>query len=204
MRFPTKDVVSRARLRFDVALMLLYRCWNWVSWQEKRQSRAGITGYVRSLSWDSSPQFGKDFLMILIVSIKRKMLPELFALFRELSTIWRRRTYIDDAEDEFLLQFEDAETRAREVDVMALIAAHIHRQNLPAVQAGAGNSSFPHKLHCLVHAVRLGNFTDGSVANFIEEVCSRMEDYGAEHMMRKLLPTPMKKVVPLLRANTYA
>lgn len=200
-RFPTKDVVSRARLRFDVALMLLHRCWNWASWQEKKQSRAGITGYVRYQCWDSSPQFGKDSLMMLIVSIQGAILQELFSLFLELSTIWRRRTYYQ-TEHEFLQQFEDAETRAREVDVMSLIAKHIYRHNLPAVQVGAGASLFPHKSHCLVHAVRLENFTNGPAAILISGICSPHGRLRCR-TLEEVVANPDEQFAPLLRPNAY-
>ena len=61
-RLPDKSAISRFRLSLDVAFMLWRRAFHYVC------QRRGV-GRLHFLLWDSSPQYARDYEMVLVESV---------------------------------------------------------------------------------------------------------------------------------------
>ena len=75
---PSKASISRAQLPMDTAYMILHRL-------------ANHTPEVRPrsyyLAWDSSPQYGRDVMGVLMFSVEVKILPKLFVKLQKLKRL---------------------------------------------------------------------------------------------------------------------
>ena len=78
----SKGEISRARLHVDVGLMLFWRVVHWLMHT--------IDSYkcVYYMSWDSSPQFGKDYEMVYLQFIYKSSLCELYRIYLKLRFMW--------------------------------------------------------------------------------------------------------------------
>ena len=72
LRVPTKGALSFARFTLDVAYMLWWRA------RHAQHMRDGRR-FAHYLSWDSSPQYGRDYELCLCQSIEQAVIPDLFA-----------------------------------------------------------------------------------------------------------------------------
>ena len=131
VRIPKRFEATNPRYLMDVALMLVMRARNF----EHR--------YVRYLQIDSSPQAGRDYLNIIICSIVRIRLPELFEMARRLLTL-----PIDvESIDEDRLDLHEK--------LQAALAAELQIHRCPSVLLGFGFSSTAHKLVATAWSMRL-------------------------------------------------
>jgi hypothetical protein len=79
LRVFDKTDMSRARLYIDVALML---------WFRKLHTKELETGSVRYIMVDSSPQYGRDYELVLTKTIALNKLQRLLVLSHRLCTFW--------------------------------------------------------------------------------------------------------------------
>ena len=174
MKLPHKGDVSRARLTFDVAYMHWLRCRNWINF--KASSRFAVY-----LTWDSSPQFRRDYQMCVLRRIMHKNLPTLFRAWRELDRLW-------DVDFEALPISPDGQLHVlkpyveKQAELYDIIRKFIWTHFIPTVLVGFGNSSFAKKLETLFHGIRLEHFTHECAASFLGQIVAAMADYGTEHM----------------------
>ena len=131
--------------------------------------------------WDSSPQFGRDFEMVMVCSIERKNIRRMFQDFTMLSHIWT--VGADELEVEGAGAFGDERLRQVELDYMSSFRSGLCWHALPAVCVGFGASSFPRKFAALMHAIRLETFTCQAAADWTRSVCSVASDYGTENLL---------------------
>ena len=176
---PKKSDISRARLSIDAAMMLWHRCLNW-----REENSLQPIHYVRYLSWDSSPQFGRDYELAVVSSIQKTRLPSMLQQCQEMAALW-------DVEHE-----SKEEAMAYESELMNSIRQGIKTHALPATLIGFGASSFPAKLATLVHACRLDHFTNRSLSTWFKEIAATMSDMGTERLLSQLQPVPAEAVCP--------
>ena len=122
--------------------------------------------FARYLTWDSSPQFKRDYVLAVLRSILRSELPKLFQLMVEMRRLWERTA----SEPEDFNVFGCRDRRRREREMMATLRAAIVTHALPAVLVGFGASSFAFKFKTLIHALRLEHFSDECLAHLIKEI----------------------------------
>ena len=206
LKLPDKGQISRARLYIDVAIML---------WQRVLNSPGSGTedsgGFVRYLSWDSSPQFERDYELCLVQSCRRADLRKVFKASRDLMSMWdlKRATAGDWAE-----------TAKKEASCMECIREHVSTHALPSVLVGCrvakfvsfslilldarlfcetirfGSSTFGHKLRSLAHALRLEHFSHESLSAFSRDLVSVVSDYGTERLLCKMAPIDVGLLCP--------
>jgi hypothetical protein len=179
---PDKGQISRARFSMDVTMMVWRRCLNYLSSQSQTKL------FARYMCWDSSPQYHRDYVMIIVRSVLRANLRTFLAYARELQRLWVGVDF-DDEDECFVIA-------KREAFLMEFISSCIHDHALPAVQVGFGNSSFPHKYGALGHAIHLEHWTASSFARWVDEFVSGMADYGVERMLSKASACPVREVCP--------
>ena len=81
---PSKTAISRARFVFDAAWMMWHRVNNYIA---ALLSRTGL-GHARYLGWDSSDQYGKDYVMALVRSIPRQHIPRMLSSMHRFTSSW--------------------------------------------------------------------------------------------------------------------
>ena len=183
---PDEAAISRARLIIDVAIMLWRRCQNWLA--------ARDTPHVRFVTWDSSPQFYRDYELVLLVSVKCSDLARLFRISIELGTIWEWDIRNPAGNDKS--QFADCDKVRLEKQLMDEARACIDTHLAPACQIGFGHADFPKLFEVFGHSLRLEHFTNAGCAAFIAEISSCMADYGTERLLRRVEPGSMEDLCP--------
>ena len=198
-RPPSKAAISRAQLPMDTAYMILHRLAN-----------HALEVHPRSyyLAWDSSPQYGRDVMGVLLFSVEVKILPKLFVKLQKLKRLWEAPMEGGDLD---LAQFTE-ERLQEESRLIASIELGVAEHRPPLVNLGFGASGFAQKLRTLCHAIRLEHFRGAGLKAVISALVSSMQDYGAESSImltrpvsyRELLPyfmpTPLSKVEKLIDA----
>ena len=170
----SKSQISHFRLSLDVSLMLFMRCRN------RDASDRGKT-CSRTMTWDSSPQFDRDYEMVLIQEIYHEDLPDVFESFHNIVNMW------DFDEDFDAHLWHDPAQMQREADIMDSVHTCILKYVLPTVQIGFGAASFAHKLSALLHCIRLQTFTSKDCAEFSDSFDFIMSDEGTEAQLRYML-----------------
>ena len=178
---PEKSAISRFRLTLDVSLMLAQRVRHWNAFQAQQRC-------VRFLTWDSSPQFHKDYELALVESFQVAGLRDVIIYARRMSTTVQNdmAELIESNPDVCNPHFDD----------MAKVASLCQRHRLPSVCIGFGASSFPSKLGALCHAMRLEQFTASMLEIYIKEFKVVLSDDGTERLLNNLMPTPLQNIIP--------
>ena len=213
LRLPDKGQISRARLYIDVAIML---------WQRILNSPGPGTedcGFVRYLSWDSSPQFERDYELCLVQSCRRADLRKVFEASRDLMSMWNLQRPAGVGQG---IVPDGPEIAKKEAFCMEFIRERVITHALPSVLVGCrraaknssvlrffldivcvsvetirfGASTFAHKLKSLAHALRLETFTHDSLAAFSHDLVSVVSDYGVERLLCKLAPISVQDLCP--------
>lgn len=146
--------------------------------------------YVRYLAWDSSPQYGRDFELALVMSIRRKDLVMLLRAVHRLLTMWSAAEA--PWEDASILQERVVEER----ELMNACRVKIKRHCLPTTLVGFGRSGFSNKLRTLLHAMRLEHFHYESLVNYVSEIITTTQDYGTEKQISRVKPTRVNQICP--------
>lgn len=165
--------LTRARLTIDIAHCLHYRA------QNTAQLEAG--GCVRYILVDSSPQFHRDYEMVLTKSIQCDQLVSLWKLSTTMLHRWLDPSTL--AED--LLDEDRRNSERAELDHLN---KHIVWHALPAVQIGFGASSLAHRLHAVMHSLRLELSSHSELVAVWGEVLCICSDYGTEYGLSSLEP----------------
>lgn len=186
MKVPTKSQLSYLRLYVDVAWMLWNRCRN----------ASPRCGWSRYLFWDSSPQFGRDYEMALVRSIKKSHLRRLLRALHGMKTMWT--TLLELPADHHYTNHDREIMMLKEKErvIMQECRASMEFQSLPAVTIGFGCSGFPRKVRALMHAMRLSHFTKSSLIDYIQEICTSTHDYGTEKLISRLKPVRLEAINP--------
>ena len=192
---PDKGQVSRARLTIDVAHMLFRRCMNWV------RKKNGY-GAIHWLTWDSSPQYNRDFELATIRTVMVGNMRTLMQAIRTLQSLWRVPG--SDPQMIDIRIFHDMEKRKQESELMAIIKNLINVHAFPATLLGFGCSSFGHRLRTLTHAQRLEEFTNESCSSFVKEFRGTMQDYGIEHLVTRMEPVHLRELCPWFADTSQA
>jgi hypothetical protein len=175
---PDGPCLSRCRLYLDAAHMVLRRCWNMVPRE----------AWVRYLAWDSSPQFGRDFELALIRSVRVRDLRFLLWACHRMKEMWQTKPWENET--------TYAACKEEERELMMKCKSKIDTHALPSTQIGFGASSFAKKFQSLCHGARLEHWTNRSLDIFMREFVTHMEDYGTESRVSKLKPTPLSTLCP--------
>ena len=178
-----KGQLSLLRLYVDVAWMLWNRCRN----------ASPRCGWTRYLFWDPSPQYGRDYEMALVRSIRKSHLRRLLRAVHDMKNTW---TTLLERPWDVLEPQELKELKEKERVIMEECRAAIELQSLPAVLIGFGASGFPRKLRALMHAMRLNHFTRSSLIDWIQEICTSTHDYGTEKQISRLKHVRLDAINP--------
>ena len=170
-RVPDKGTLSRLRLTMEVASMLHRRVLNF------ERSHADLR-YFRFLTWDSTPQFNRDYQLVQVESVRHDDAAGCLALAFEVA----RQA---DAGDKL---FKDVEEITKHVGSMAAIRSRLHSHALPCVLIGFGASSLTHRFATLLHATRLEVFNNEDLAAYCKELLCLLSDAGTERLLSKVRP----------------
>lgn len=167
LRVFDKSEISRGHLTVDVAFMLLMRARNATDITE---------GCVRYLLIDSSPQYERDYEIVLMKRIRVADMQSLMARTTFIFNVWRDRpegSILEDwLRDSDLVSAEEAAID----EVRQCVAWHV----FPAVQVGFGAAGVFHKLHAIAHALRLEVKSHEELMKFWNQVVCICSDYGTE------------------------
>lgn len=128
LQVPSVSVLSRGRLRLDVAL---------VCREQQMFQSTGPGSHFCCLSVDSSPQQGYDYLLTLQDSCLREDAAKLMCLIE-------RASEAEHDDDPALLAYEDF-----------LSSGFLKTTTLPVGIIGSGKSSLADKFECLFHCIKL-------------------------------------------------
>ena len=167
---PDKHAISRFHLTMDTATMLLARVANW------KEFDRGSDEDCRYVTWDSSPQFHRDYELALADSIRGSDLCRAL----QLSDLLVRRAKAGDSN----LRYQ--ESWDAHVAEMGELRALIRNHQFPGVQIGFGASTFDRKLKALLHAFRLEHFNDASLAHWVRGVIAVISDDGTERLFPRV------------------
>jgi len=117
------------------------------------------------MTGDSSPQYRKNYVMVLLRSICRKLLPELLLTCHDLAGVWTCTA--EQNNDENFDVFKDANRMTREEGLMTKIRENVEEHVVPCALAGFGAKSFAQLLDAFVRALRLERFTNAEVSTMI-------------------------------------
>ena len=146
--------------------------------------------YVRYLAWDSSPQYGRDYELALVVSIRREDLVFLLRAVHRLFKMWSASEA--PWEDASILHARVVEER----ELMNACRVKIKRHCLPTTLVGFGRSGFSNRLRTLLHAMRLEHFNYESLVNYVSEIITTTQDYGTEKQISRVKPTRVNRICP--------
>ena len=120
------------------------------------------------LAWDSSPQYGRDVMGVLMFSVEVQILPKLFVKLQKLKRLWEAPIEGGDLD---LAQFTE-ERLQEELRLIASIELGVAEHRPPLVNLGFGASSFAQKLRTLRHAIRLEHFRGAGLKTVISALIS--------------------------------
>lgn len=179
---PDATHLSRFRLSMDTALMVHYRVENMLA--ASRPAR-----FFRYLTWDSSPQFHRDYEMTVVESVSRERLPGALEVMH--TVVFQMEKSFDELTDD-----EDDTLRNVHISHLAFLGGILTSHTLPAVLIGFGASSFPCKLAALVHGMRLEHMTHRSLEKWCKEFLCVLSDDGTERLLHSLRPCNMESLCP--------
>ena len=122
---------------------------------------------ARWLVWDSSPQFRRDYEIVLAKEVPGQDLAGLMRAYLEMHRLWLDAT---GQVDPNLL--DDDWRHQREACPMKTIASSIKYHALPLVCVGFGRSGFALKFCALMHAARLEEFNSHHLCQWSTEILS--------------------------------
>ena len=169
--------IRRFRLSMDIGFMMFHRCCN-----HRGRSRHGPK-VCRFLLWDSSPQFHRDYELAVSETL---LLPTSNALHEAVLSLgchWRTRCDALARDGQQGLQGElhvEKDEIVEDAANMDRVREAMTSHSLPATLVGFGAATFAHKLHSLLHAIRLEEFDDMGVQAWVEELFSTCSDAGVE------------------------
>ena len=177
---PDKGTLSRFRLSADVAFML---------WQRVQHHLEHLRheDFCRFMLWDSSPQYHRDYELILMESVSRWELPDLWGHLETIAT----ENFHDDLD-----RLTPDQKHAAAVASMNSIRHSLHVHALPATQIGFGASGFTAKASSLLHAMRLEHFTDEGVARYVSQIAAAVSDGGVESLLTRACPMALIEMLP--------
>ena len=179
-RMPGGSVLSRFRLTVDTAMMFQMRVKHW-------RELTGDIKVCRYLTWDSSPQYHRDYEMTTVESIP---LSEVATALKVAHIIYGD-AWLRSGE---LLDPEGSTVQERHLEQLSILSGLIHIHALPPVVVGT--SDFRSKMAALVHALRLEHFTAESLEKFCLEIRCILSDDGAESMLSRVKPCNLEDIVP--------
>ena len=187
-RIPSKSTISRSRFILDCSLMLVHRC-DLMSGPCKRY-----------ITWDSSPQHGRDYEWAILTSIKSDVLSSFQVAATRLETFWGLPScctepgyeYPDDMWETLLTEDRIKE----EAKIMNFLRSCLHKFTLPATCVGFASSSLPHKLSALAHALRLCTWTHADLQVLLSELVGTMQDQGTEYGINRVGATSAQQLAP--------
>ena len=181
-----KSSVSRARLILDVGMMLRQRCLH---------ERARINGvsYIYYIAWDSSPQYNRDYEMVLLTSVNKAELVPMHQAYSRLHKFWGGS--LDEVEATIAADQEE-EAMREELQLMVGIRSALREHVLPVVLIGFGNCSFARKVESLVHALRLERWGNADVVDMLRNLVACMQDLGVERGFPRMMPIFIDDLIP--------
>ena len=162
-----KANISRHRLTIDVAMMSWRRRQHWQLLQDCASS-------VHYMTWDSSPQYGRDYQLVVIDSISEG---DLIRCFRMACEMYEWALDVD------CIGAGEGDIFDKTCAHMAAVDRCISRHAPPAVLIGFGASSFGRKLSALLHSLRLEHFNADSLAHWCKGVAGVFSDDGTERVI---------------------
>eukprot|EP00971_Amphidinium_carterae_P199962 3968791-Amphidinium_carterae.1 len=163
LRPPTKHELSRARCTIDVGYMLYWRAWNLAH------------ASARYIMIDSSPQFARDYVAIMVKYCKRDGLRTALQEARELESYWQQTPLQGATVEEIWDAYE------REKTLMDSLAGKFGTHVLPVSLIGFGASDLSQKMESFLHALRLEVASHDQLESFLQSVVSIVSDYGTEY-----------------------
>ena len=185
---PHAATMSKWRCLIDGALMLHMRSCN-------DRLRDQGQGMVRFIMADSSEQRGRQFELMVVIELRRAVLPALMLAFCELVRLW------DDVVID--VESEDFTTRVRaEKPLMQQLAKELVLKHLPIITLASGGLKLRDKFRAVMYAMFL--LASNSVAGFFDYVNSvkcLTSDMGVEFSLNTVVPVPVRQVFPWLQGG---
>ena len=180
LHIPDKSTISRARFMLDVALMCFFREYN------HRMLAGG--GMARYGMLDSSPQGGRDLLLVSVMSIPRDRLPELFICANQLHSFWE--DWEGDHADEALL--------SQERSVMERLHEDLKMHASPVMVIGSGKGDLASKFEAFVFSQYLESKTVQDLASMLGDFTAITSDQGIEYGVGRVIPVRSSALFPWL------
>ena len=165
---PDAASLSRARLTCDAGHMLMRR-------DENRQLHE--EGCVRYLMVDSSPQYHRDFEMILERTVRLRDLACILKASWEQEQLWGSRLTEESVTDAQL---------AADVGLANLIKPRMKLHSLPPSQLGFGAAGVSRKAHAILHSIRLEVASRTELKKYTDSVLCVLSDLGVEAFLSRL------------------
>ena len=166
--------VSRMRLPFLAAWAL---CWQHL-W-------ADIGNACVFLQIDSSPQFGRDWVITVMTYVKDNELNDLQAWLTELHELAQTEEHCNEGDGDRGGPVESFQLQRR-VELTKKVNGTVHHHILHAGAVASGRGSLLHKLHCFLHELFLSIGDWEVVFRLCRTVCAFTTDLGTEFGLRKV------------------
>ena len=143
--------------------------------------------FCRFMLWDSSPQYHRDYELILVESVSSLELPDLWGHLEVIAE--------ESLHDDFDTLTPD-QKHAAALASMSSIRQSLQVHALPATQIGFGASGFSAKAASLLHALRLEHFTDEGTSRCVSEIRAVVSDGGVESLLTRACPMVLSEMLP--------
>ena len=140
-------------------------------------------GSVRYVLIDSSPQFHRDYELVLTKSIRVEHLVSLWKLSTSMLGRWAGDACLAE-------QVLDEDRRAAERAEMDEICSKVVWHASPVAEIGFGAASVARRLHAVMHCLRLELSDYEQLHTYWGEVLCICSDYGTEYLVSGLEPVP--------------
>ena len=149
-------------------------------------NRSGGRRHPPLRTWDSSPQFCRDYEICIVRVAPRCLLPSLLRASYELHHLWNR----GEMPERF------PQKKAREKVLMDFIGGAFHTHQLPPTLIGFGSAGLGRKMQALLHGVRLEVFDGNDLLHWIKELVTIQQDHGTEHGIMRSKPIQVSSILP--------
>lgn len=179
IKVPSRSTIYRHQLTVHVGYLLM---------KQKEHAMAATLGAHSFLfTVDSSPQGGRDWVLIGMTCLKDAELPGILKRIH----YQHRAAGAEGA--------ADAQASKDNLEALAMV---LQTEGLSPVAVGSRRCSVPHKLHAVLHAVFINFGTWHMVAEVMRCVTSWTCDMGTERLFQRFPKTRLQTLFPWITSDT--
>jgi hypothetical protein len=175
-KVPSRSSISRHQLTLHAG---------WFLYLRSQYSELLKESLVWSLLIDASPQGGREWSMMTGTFVSKQQVGKALLMFHDLMRAGENRP-------SELHQEQWRAHIARECDLIQELSAELIKPDFPAGLLGSKRTSMPHKMHCLLHCLRLicPNWSD--VCQMTRSCTAITADMGTERVLPRFPVTSIK------------